>query len=153
MHSKLLPVVAFILSLGVVGCDSPEVQDKVESLLIHGAVEAYAFCYTSSPKTLCDGTYAQSFAFKAYKFQDGSNYLKFSRDSLNVQQFNHRGLPVRADDMPTNGSTGEYGEVDDGYLETRKQCPTLGVAYTDIVDINAKMVCSGFNLEAFGIDD
>lgn len=151
MHSRLLAAVAFISSLGVVGCDDPEVQDKVESVLLHGSVEAYAHCYTATSKNLCNGTSGQYFAFKAYKFQDGSSYLKFSRNGQGYQQFNHRDLTIRADDLSENGSTGYFGEVDNGYLNTRAYCSSLASEYTDSINIDANMTCTGFNLEAFGI--
>ncbi len=78
MHNRLLTVVALLTS-AVVGCDDPEVQDKVADLMEHGAAQAEVTCNIdwSAPSNgyIYDGS--TKFYYSAIKLVDGSCFSKF----------------------------------------------------------------------------
>lgn len=84
MHNRLLTVVALLSSV-VVGCDDSEVQDKVESVLLHGAVSAELSC--SLTKTFVKPVVTltrNKITYSAQKFIDGACYLEFCFQSGSV---------------------------------------------------------------------
>jgi hypothetical protein len=61
MIVKSLTVAAFILGLGVVaGCDDSEVEDKIASILLNGAINASAICPFTSAGTTGNGPQPES---------------------------------------------------------------------------------------------
>ena len=158
MSIKSLITLATVLCFGV-GCDDPEVQDTVESVLEHGAVKAYAYCYTpvGYPVSVCSPPENQSIAFKATLFQDGSSFLQYRRTagystSQVHSEFNPRGEPVEVSDFNGNGMVAaSLAELDSGILTTKGVC-SVSSPQIDTIDVYAEMTCTGFNLEAFGIE-
>ena len=155
MSVRSLLALATVLCFGIVGCDDPEVEETVTSVLQHGAVKAYAYCYTPQvdPLVLCNTSDNQWIAFKATLFQDGSSFFQYRRSSgFTLTEYNRRGEPVQVNDFnPVGASPIEAAELEDGLLTSTGRCP-VGSPQTNIVDVNADMTCTGFNLEAFGID-
>lgn len=77
MQLKSLTVAAFILGLGVVaGCDDPEVQDKVLSVLEHGSASAELKCYVDGANPVLSGQPSLArFEYTANKLIDGSCFV------------------------------------------------------------------------------
>lgn len=159
MLSKSLALAAFILNLGVVaGCDDPEVQDKVESILLHGAVQAEAYCKTNSAFSECSGQLTSHTNFRAHLFQDNSSLLQAyipynpNSDLPQVVQFNSRSEGIVAAHRLPNGNHLWQAEVNEGDFVIEGICTGLGNApFTKTINIDSSMTCTGFNLEAFGI--
>lgn len=77
MHTRLLPLVALLTS-AVVGCDDPEVQSKVASLMEHGAVSAELECSVTKPFSKPTVTITRNvLKYGAKKFIDGACYVEF----------------------------------------------------------------------------
>jgi hypothetical protein len=157
--SKLLLSIVVIFGLGVVtACDDPEVQDKVESILLHGAVQAQAYCKTDSTFSQCSGQLVSHANFRAHLFQDGSSllqtYIPYTNNSDTPQliQYNSTGESITAVHMLPNGSHLWQAEVVGGEFVVDGICTGLGnTPFTENLDIDSDMTCTGFNLEAFGI--
>lgn len=77
MQTKSLILAAFILILGVVaGCDDPEVQDKILSVMEHGAVSAEVECDLTKPFVKPVVTLSRNhLSYSAKKMIDGSCYV------------------------------------------------------------------------------
>jgi hypothetical protein len=158
MSVKSLTVAAALV-LGIAGCDDPEVQDKVLSVLEHGAVQAQAHCYMPSGEPACLSTSSVSTAFTVTRFQDGSTFLNIVSNldgrTTRSSDYYKRGDAVKLYQLNAGSpDPDEYVLLEDGELTVRGYCgSTTPAGYqTHILDLTADMTCTGFNLEAFGID-
>lgn len=156
MQPRLLAAVAFIFGLGVVGCDDPEVQDKVESMLLNGSVQAQASCHMPSNENACSNTSHVRINFKATKFQDGSTLFVVHSDYdsrlFSATDFFKRGddvISLRFNYAPDDN---EYVFLEEGQVSVRGYCSSLSAYQTKVLDLDNDMTCTGFNLETFGID-
>jgi hypothetical protein len=71
MHNRLLTLVAFLISV-VVGCDDPEVQEKVESVMEHGSVSAELTCSLYDATAPGNRGLPGNILYSASKLIDGS---------------------------------------------------------------------------------
>lgn len=160
MQLKSLKVAAFILGLGVVaGCDDPEVLDKVESVVLNGAVQAQAYCYVSGIPA-CSSTSYNYASFRASLFQDESLFLNINFRNGYGQDVKDSDIYRRGDEvkvsalLPQGRVSDEYVILSEGELALTRFCQsTTPPDYeTQLLDLSTDMTCTGFNLEAFGID-
>lgn len=63
---------AVLLVLGVVGCDDPEIHDKIENIMMYGASSAELQCMIYEYSSLGSGTSPRWIQYSANKFIDGS---------------------------------------------------------------------------------
>lgn len=139
-------LVAAILGLGIVGCDDPEVQEKVTNALEHGATEAELKCTNVSAFYCSTNVTVKSLT--AHRFLDGASIVRWRSISRDATQFNSRGENV--------GVTFTWGSeevltayIEEGFLEIDADCNSSH-SY-DSIDLSLE-TCTGFNLPAFGID-
>lgn len=151
MRSKLLPLVVFIF-LGIVGCDDPEVQDKIAEMLEFGGVSAELKC-TSVPfnfPTYCSSS--SNVNLTVHKFIDGSNItqLQVVNGVGPYTQFNPRTEGVGINSFYQAGGYRFHLELDadTGIASVVTDCPYPD---EDTANLNSEGSCTGRNLEAFGI--
>lgn len=144
-------MVAALLISVVVGCDDPEVQDKVADVLQYGAVSAEIHCQQVRVD-LCNG--AMYVNIDSHILIDGSSTMKIRTTSPGQAQgfqFNTRGQPVG---MTANGtswqSTTYQVNTSSGELTASTQCSSGIDVDSVVVDLNNES-CTGRNLEAFGV--
>jgi hypothetical protein len=148
---KLL-ILSALLGLG---CDDPEVVAKVEGALVRGAVEAHVECAQLVVFTGCSNSAQSNMRLRASKLLDGSslvswvpntNYYEF------ITQFNPRGSTVASckNQVCIELADGVGDFVGDEY----DICQMAGQSWSSgpvsgELDLSS---CSGFNLEAFGVE-
>lgn len=177
MQSKSLIVAAFVLGLGAVaGCDSPEVEDKISSILVNGLIEGEVKCSGqwfvgttdgagASPPAPDSGTpIYNDFTYRAQKLQDGTCFMAWSESSNipSVIEF----IPLH-DPKHTNCEVGTLGGIvaEDGevvltstahsarYVSGPRNNFTSWEYYlpspapTTVFDMNTQ--CTGFNFGVF----
>lgn len=131
------------------GCDDPEVSGKVESLLLHGAVEASIRC-ESEYSYIGYGGSPIPYVYKADRFVDGSIMVQLL--SANHFKFWNRNDAEAEDAVVTygNGPSELVFEAHDGNLTAF--CPGC-TSPTDVADVDSiDVACTGFNLAAFGVE-
>jgi hypothetical protein len=149
---KKLALVAALLSAG---CDDPAVTAKVSSVLEHGAVQAELRLQQAAPSTTCTNS-SQEFLLNVHLFQDGSSLVSIHNFSpvastAPYQQYNSAGNGIELVNPLVNGSGGPFSwalEIADGEMSVVGTC-SIGSTNTN-VDLSA---ATGFNLEAFGIEE
>lgn len=147
-------MVAAALVLGIFGCDDPEVQDKVENVLLHGVVEAELQC-TGFQLHVCNSGWPLT--IRAHKLIDGSSFVAITNDNGPV--FTSHSLQFNSRDQGVSFNS-KYGyenftaTIEDGVLSAETVCSSGG-SPTDSVDLSTEPspACSGRNLEAFGIEE
>ena len=150
MSARLLPVVVAFTCLGI-GCDDPEVQSKVSNIMEHGIVDAYLEC-TQMTWNVC--TYTSIDHLEINKFIDGSSYFEIVGDGSNwtptFHGFKHRGKNFLefSHVLPNTGTW--TAEIVDGDIEISAEC--MSTPPVEYASVPLETYCSGFNLEAFGID-
>lgn len=85
MSVKSLLCLATVLCFGIVGCDDPEVEEKIANVLEHGAISAELDCSFVAPfsKPVVTISYT-SLTYSAKKFIDGSCYATVCRGSAAI---------------------------------------------------------------------
>ncbi len=129
---------ACLFALLAVGCDDPAVATKAVDVLEHGAVAARVSC-------LCDtdpepGFVTQVVRARAMKLVDGSCYVQETAALWGRDESESATCPTRP---------GENGNVlfEDGLLKQEGGAPLQVVGTAGI-----ETCCTGFNLEAFGVE-
>lgn len=141
---KRLALVAALLSAG---CDDPAVQERVQSVLDHGAVQAELHC-----ETLLDGFCGPSSHWTqvdCHLFQDGSSFLKVAGPFGVMFSFNSFGQPIQASMSEHQSNSNGQFVIDDGDLYWESACG----GGTPDSGSEPLVSCTGFNLEAFGIEE
>jgi hypothetical protein len=150
---KKLALVAALLSAG---CDDPAVTAKVSSVLEHGAVQAELHCllqfHDGAPSPGCSVN-SQQFRLDAHLFQDGSSFVKFVSPDVGITtlaQFNTSGSVPAVEGYTATSSWS--ASIASGEVSITGACPndTSHPTLSDTVELSG---CTGFNLEAFGIEE
>ena len=137
MHKLLGIVLALSMT---VGCEDSAVSDKVTEILQKGSVHAEVVC----EQVLCGGS--QAFVFKADLLQDGASIVSYALSGP-FTSFNKRGDDVKVCEI--NGPQRCF-EASDGFLSITRGDPGQGGCNESFALDDTG--CSGFNLEAFGVE-
>jgi hypothetical protein len=146
---------AILLAALAFGCDDPEVASRAANVLEHGIVNAQITCVDVPVNSGSWMTF-----YRANKLQDGSSFsrAKFGHGNVEVQDYCSRDqdcAPVAAVGLNSDFSTTSPGcpgaaseaiSAKDGFIE---YCLD-NVGVFDSFDIET--YCTGFNLEAFGVE-
>jgi hypothetical protein len=139
-----------------VGCDDPAASDLATSVLTHGSAAARIVCSTSFSGLIFA---SPGVDYTAAKLQDGACIASVSGNVTRVIAASSSSLPADATAFIPRNETGADtctvkagGEqlvlsASDGNL-TASPCTGSGTACVRAIDA----VCTGFNLEAFGVD-
>ena len=129
------------------GCDDPEVSSAVSSALVYGSVTAQVTC--AGMADLPQGT--SRYMYVETVFLDGSGFISLVADpnGTAASQFFMRGA-ARDLVWRTDGVTCDNrAKTDSGDLVFYGTGSACGSTF-DTVDIETS--CTGFNLEAFGVE-
>lgn len=133
-----------VLLLALFGCDDPDVSAKAAAVLEHGVVEAEVACAGSFVRS-GDGSFP--FTYRLAKLIDGSAHIStqayLTRESV---FYSRTALPV--DFATVSGAfNGITFTVADGSLSLDE---VTGADIDETIDLSLE--CTGFNLEAFGVE-
>jgi hypothetical protein len=143
-------MVAALLILGV-GCDDPEVEEKVADVLQYGAVSAEVTCQNMM-MSLCSTTIPTN--IYAHRLLDGSTHIRVNTRGgypSEASAFIPRNQPLYVLARDSGGNTIEYTiEGEEFTLDVACSHPTIPLTETIVMN-STYFPCTGRNLEAFGI--
>lgn len=143
----MIKSLATVVALGLMlGCDDPDVRNKIDAILDYGAVEARVECAGSFSTPITGG----DFWYSGSRLLDGSAIVSLNMGGGTYQNFWSRDQPEAADMYAINGlgTSRMVWEAHDGDLTiTCTGCNGPPDTSPDVFDIETQ--CTGFNLEAF----
>lgn len=131
-------IAALLAAVSVVGCDDGAVASKVTDVLAHGLIEAQARCVRSLRNDIDDAE--NGISYTAQRLVDGSCLI--SQSSIVPTK-----LCSRTDDCAADCS-GNGASLSGGLLTHVASGGAHGTFSAEITTC-----CTGFNLEAFGVEE
>jgi hypothetical protein len=137
---RLLALVALV----TVACDDPAVGAKAADVLVHGVTEAEVACAGTFVRT-GDGTFP--FKYRLAKLVDGSAFVSLSAHTTKQSLFSSRTSVEPDFAVVADAFDGITFAVAGGSLTLAE---VSGANIDETVDLDTE--CTGFNLEAFGVE-
>lgn len=144
------------------GCSDVEAVAKLESAVIHGAVEAEITC-APTPNTqvvtgCSSGTPYTNYRLKISKLLDESYLVKYNIPNfgLSSTELISKGSPLEiTEPMPSaTHMVITIGEGDVTFVDEYYFCASYSTSGTGTITVDLGAVyCDGFNLEAFGVEE